>query len=135
MPTYTFAQIPDIIAKYERRMEAVAKESAQRVAIEVKRRTRRRTGFLRASLLASTSGMPMIDRNAKPLSDDAMYPDDGSQIALVIAGAALDKPIYLGFTASYALPREYYDGMVRLTAQQWPAIVSEVVREAVARIP
>jgi hypothetical protein len=134
MATYTFAQIPDVIAKYERRMEAVTKESAQRVAIEVKRRTRRKTGFLRASLLASTSGMPIIDRDARPV-EGAPYADDDSQIALVIAGASLGQTIFLGFTASYARPREYYDGMVRLTAQRWPSIVKEVVKDALARMP
>lgn len=134
MATYTFAQIPDVIAKYERRMEAVTKESAQRAALQVKRRTRRKTGFLRASLLASTSAMPIIDRDARPV-EGSVYLDDDSQIALVIAGASLGQTIYVGFVASYARPREYHDGMVRLTAQDWPRIVSEVVRDAVARIP
>lgn len=134
MATYTFAQIPDLIAKYERRMEAVTKESAQRVAIEVKRRTRRRTGFLRASLLASTSNMPIIDRDARPV-EGVPYAEDNTQIALVIAGASLGQTIYLGFTASYARPREFHDGMVRLTAQRWPVIVGEVVKDALARFP
>lgn len=133
MATYTFAQIPDVIAKYERRIEAVVKESAMRVAVEVKRRTRFKTGFLRASLLASTDMMPVIDRNARP-APDSIHAEDNTQIALVIAGASLGKPIYLGFVAAYARPREYHDGMVRLTAQRWPAIVSDVCREAVARI-
>jgi len=134
MPTYSFAQIPDLIAKYERRMEAVTKESAQRVAIEVKRRTRRLTGFLRASLLASTSSMPIIDRDARPV-EGVPYAEDNTQIALVIAGASLGQTIYLGFTASYARPREFHDGMVRLTAQRWPVIVGEVVKDALARFP
>lgn len=134
MPTYSFGQIPDIIAKYERRMEAVVKQSAQEVALEVKGRTRRKTGFLRASLMASTNNMPMIDREARP-EDGALYPEDSTQIALVIAGASLGEPIYLGFVASYARPREYHDGMVRLTAQRWPHIVKGVVKDAVSRMP
>jgi len=131
---YTFAQIPNAIAKYEKRMERVVKESAMRVAIEVKRRTRRKTGFLRASLLASTSNMPIIDRDARPV-EGVPYAEDNTQIALVIAGASLGQTIYLGFTASYARPREFHDGMVRLTAQRWPVIVGEVVKDALARFP
>ena len=134
MTVYTFAQIPNAIAKYEKRMERVVKESAMRVAIEVKRRTRRKTGFLRASLLASTSNMPIIDRDARPV-EGVPYAEDNTQIALVIAGASLGQTIYLGFTASYARPREFHDGMVRLTAQRWPVIVGEVVKDALARFP
>lgn len=128
------AQISDWVAKSEKRIELVVKESAQRVGLGVKYRTRRATGFLRASWLASTSSMPLIDRNARP-EKGALYQDNDSQIALVIAGASLGQPIFFGFTAGYADIREYYDGMVRLEAQRWGAIVSEVVAEAKARYP
>lgn len=78
--------------------------------------------------------MPLIDRNARP-GTGALYTDDDSQIALVIAGASLGQPIYFGFTAGYADFREYHDGMVRLEAQRWQATVAEVVAEAKARYP
>lgn len=120
--------------KSERRMEAVFKESAQRVGLEVKQRTRRDTGFLRASFLASTTHMPLIDRDARP-QRGAVYRDDDTQIAMVIAGASLGDTIYLGFTAAYAGVREYHDAMVALTAQRWQSIVSEVIAEARARYP
>ena len=91
------AQISDWVAKSEKRLDLVVKESAQRVGLGVKYRTRRLTGFLRASWLASTASMPLIDRNARP-QPGALYQDNDSQIALVIAGATLGQPIFFGFT-------------------------------------
>ncbi|WP_367274588.1 hypothetical protein [Henriciella sp.] len=81
--------------------------------------------------MGSTSAMPLIDRNAKP-AEGRTYSDD-AQIELVIAGSAPTDTIYMGFVASYARPREYEDGMVRLAAQQWPGIVGQAAREAKAR--
>jgi hypothetical protein len=83
--------------------------------------------------------MPTIDRNARPGAGPVA--DGGEQIALVIAGASLGQPIYMGFVASYAAHVEYGArgraavGMVRLSAQQWPQIVNQVVAEAKARFP
>ena len=134
MTTYTFADLDKWVTKTEKRMNAVFKESAQRVALEVKSRTRVDTGFLRSSLLASTSSMPVIDRDARPVAGN-VYANRNEQIALVIAGASLGQTIYLGFVASYAGIREYHDGMVKMTAQRWPMIVREVVAEAKARYP
>jgi hypothetical protein len=118
--------------KSESRMTAVFRQSAQEVAEQVKRtrseggHMRVKTGFLRASLMASTSQMPSINPMAKPADDAA----DGSfspdpLVTLVIAGADIGQTIYLGFTAAYARPREYQDGFVRLTAQRWQQIVEE----------
>ena len=132
------AQVAAFVAKSEKRMEMVVKESAQRVGLAVKDRVPVDTGFLRASFMASTSSMPLIDRNARPGSGPIA--DGGEQIALVIAGASLGQPIYLGFVAGYAAHVEYGAngragiGMVRLAAQQWPSIVNQVVAEAKQRI-
>lgn len=133
------AQVAAFVAKSEKRLELVVKESAQRVGLEVKERTPVDTGFLRASFMASTSAMPLIDRNARPGAGPVA--DRGEEIALVIAGASLGQPIYMGFVAGYAAHVEYGVngrsgvGMVRLSAQRWPAIVNQVVSEAKARIP
>ncbi len=134
MTTYKFSEMHLFTDKVMNRVDLIVKESAQRVGLGVKYRTRRDTGFLRASWLASTASMPLIDRNARP-EKGALYQDNDSQIALVIAGATLGQPIFFGFTAGYADIREYHDGMVRLEAQRWGAIVSEVVAEAKARYP
>jgi hypothetical protein len=116
----------------EARMTAVFRESAQGVAEGIKRtradggHMRVKTGFLRASLMASTSQMPSINPMARPpddAADNSFAPDPF--VSLVIAGADIGQTIYLGFTASYARPREYEDGFVRLTAQRWPQIVEE----------
>lgn len=116
----------------EARMTAVFRQSAQGVAEGVKRtraeggNMRVKTGFLRASLMASTSQMPSINPMASPpdnAPDNSFAPDPG--VTLVIAGADIGQTIYLGFTASYARPREYEDGFVRLTAQRWPEIVRQ----------
>ncbi len=94
-----------------------------------------KTGFLRASLTASTSSMPYIDRAARPPSDagDNSYDPSNGEIALVIAGAQLGQTIHLGFTASYAGYREALDLFVASTAQQWPIIVARNAAKAVAR--
>lgn len=137
------------VRKSEKRMIAVFKESAQQVGLEVKGKTPVDTGFLRASLLASTSSMPLIDRETRP-EKNAVIADNNAEIALVIAGASLGDTIYFGFTAAYArrieygfsgedsLGRKYNQtgvGMVRLTAQRWPDIVREVAAKAKARYP
>ena len=126
-------------AKSQKRMEAIVKESAQRVGSEVIDRTPVDTGFLRGSFIASTSEMPLIDRDARP-APGGSYDMGTSQIALVIAGSKPGDVIRMGFVASYAAHVEYGSngragrGMVRLSAQRWPQIVAEVVQEAKARI-
>ena len=127
--------------KSEARMTAVFRESAQKVAEEVKRprseggHMRVDTGFLRSSLMASTSQMPSINPAARPAEDAApnSYPENAN-VTLVIAGADIGQTIYLGFTASYARHREYQDGFVRLSAQRWKQIVEQSAREIRARV-
>lgn len=122
-------------------MTAVFRQSAQEVAEQVKRtrseggHMRVKTGFLRSSLMASTSQMPGINPMAKPAddaADNSFAPDPG--VTLVIAGADIGQTIYLGFTAAYARPREYQDGFVRLTAQRWKQIVEESVALIKSRV-
>lgn len=128
-------------AKSEQRMTAVFRQSAQTVAETVKMTRDRgghmrvKTGFLRASLMASTSQMPSINPMAKPAddADDNSYAEDAN-VTLVIAGADIGETIYLGFTASYARAREYEDGFVRLTAQQWPQIVEQCAKLIRSRV-
>ena len=147
MARYTFAQIPDVIAKYERRMTAVFRESAER-AIEIMQEPGPSvtnpastgtgnmpvaTGFLRASLLVSTSHMPTINPAASGKPNETYDWDEG-EISLAIAGADIGDALFAGYTASYARIMEARYGFVRLAAQQWPAIVNEVAREVVLRI-
>lgn len=137
------AQIDAWVAKTKERGEAVYKESAQRV-IETMQRPRAAggnmrvdTGFLRASLVASTSGI-IPPTTAKP-DDIPAFSYDAMQVNLVIAGADLKDTITAVYTANYARFREYgsrgqtADRFVALAAQQWPQIVDRVVAEAKAR--
>jgi hypothetical protein len=124
------AKVSAWVRMSEARTLAVFRQSAQTVAEEVKK-TRDRgghmpvdTGFLRASLMASTSKMPDIDPKATAAKGHS-YTDDNSSVELVIANAKINQVIYLGFTASYARVREYKDGFVRLTAQRWKQIVAQ----------
>jgi hypothetical protein len=128
------AQIADIAEKVEGAVEAVFKSSVQDVVNEMQTprgaggRLRVDTGFLRASLMASTSAMPAINPSAKPRGGGA-YNFDFGQIEAVIAGADLGDTLYFGYTAAYAGHREYGanglppDAFVRSAAQNWPIIV------------
>ena len=135
------AQVSAWAAQSEQRLTAVFRQSAQAVAGEVKKpvaaggNMRVKTGFLRASLMASTSQMPSINPEAKPATGaaDNSYSED-QNVTLIIAGADIGQTIYLGFTAAYARPREYEDGFVRLTAQRWPQIVEECARLIKSRV-
>lgn len=73
-----------------------------------------KTGFLRASLMASTSQMPSINLMAKP-SDDA--PDNSfapdPTATLVIAGADIGHSIFLDFTAAHARPETFSQALAK----------------------
>lgn len=133
------ASVSGWVAKSKRQMTAVYRQSAQTLANEV-RKTKPDggnmpivTGNLRRSLMASTSGMPVIAREGEP-------PDNEAQVTLVIAKAKPTDPIYLGFQAAYARRMEYgftdedslgrfYDQegnfFVRHAADKWQEIVQE----------
>ena len=134
------AQVSAAIAKYEKRLNAVFTKSAEELVEEVLRpvdqggRMRVDTGFLRSSLQASTSTMPMIMADARPGDGQTYQPDDGA-IAAVILGAQIGQTLYFGFTAAYARPREYHDAFVRGAAQQWEAIVRRNSGRALIAFP
>lgn len=123
-------------AKSKERVEAIFRESTQRVVSVMQTpvahggNMRVDTGFLRASIRASLSAMPTINRDSRGSGLSVSY--DASAVSLVIAGAKLGQTIYVGYTASYAGYRENHDGFVRLAAAQWKTIVSQVVRDAKA---
>lgn len=141
MPQSFSAQVSKWVLESEQRLDAVFKQSAQDVADEMTRpvgaggRMPVDTGFLRASLQASTTEMPLIDRDARP-SAGQTYQDSASQITLVIANAKLGDPIFLGFSASYSQAVEFGArgrppaGFVRGAADQWQSIVNRNAAEA-----
>jgi hypothetical protein len=135
--------IDAFIAKVEKRAMAVFHGAAQDLAEEViKPRSeggnmRVDTGFLRASFMGSLQSMPSINPEARPPEDAPKnsFPSNADQINLVIAGAGWDDTIYMGFTASYARPREYKDGFTRLAAQNWDNIVYQNALKAMKAYP
>jgi hypothetical protein len=146
MATLSFsAAVAQWADKAEGAVEAIFKEATQEVVEEMQRpvgqggRMRVDTGFLRASLLASSTSMPAINAAAKPVEGGTYTPDFG-QIEAVIAGADIGDTLYFGYTASYAGYREYgangqpADGFVRLAAQNWPIIVDRKAAELKARL-
>ncbi|MER8999988.1 HK97 gp10 family phage protein [Mesorhizobium australicum] len=96
----------------------------------------KRTGFLRASLVASTSAMPTLSSE----NPGVAVPADLGDVILVINGADLGDTIYLGYTANYAAfvhygangttPRPW----VTLVAQRWVMIVEAKAAEVKARL-
>lgn len=139
MPQSDFgAQVSAFVAKTQQRVEAVFRESAQRViedmvtpvgaggAMPVK------SGYLRASLQVSTQGP--VTRLGKP-EDGKTYAYDAGPAGLVIAGAEIGQTIFATFGASYAAAVNYGTStrpgrqFVDLAAQKWPTIVSAVCHE------
>jgi len=137
------ADVSKWVRQSEQRLEAVFRDSAQTLSEEVKKPRAAGgnmpvdTGFLRASMQASNTEMPKIDKEVTP-EENATYPENSEQVELLIAGSKLGQTIYLGFTAAYArrleygfkgkdkLGREYNQegyGFVRLAAQKWQRIV------------
>lgn len=130
------AQVGSWANRVDGAIEAVFKESAQELVNELNRLAPVDTGFLRASLMASTTAMPQMTR-ANP---GAAVPGDLGEIMLVIAGADLGDTIYLGYTANYAgwvhwgargnAPRPW----VTIVAQRWTAIVAAKASEVRSRL-
>ncbi|TRC78514.1 HK97 gp10 family phage protein [Mesorhizobium sp. WSM4310] len=96
----------------------------------------KRTGFLRASLMASTTAMPTLSRE----NPGAPVPPDLGDVILVINGVDLGDTLYLGYTANYAAfvhygaqgraPRPW----VTMVAQRWVMIVEAKAAEVKARL-
>lgn len=152
------AQVDAWVQKSQQRMDAVWKESTKRVIVEMRRPKAKGgnmpvdTGFLRNNVVVTTDGPTPIREDAKP-KDGATY-DQGSDdlpgaINLVIASAKLGQTIWACFVAVYARRQEYGfrgkdskgrevnqagNGFVRLAAQRWQKIVSDVVRELKATV-
>lgn len=130
------AQVGSWANRVDGALEAVFKESAQELVNELTRLAPVDTGFLRASLMASTTAMPQMTR-ANP---GAAVPSDLGEIMLVIAGADIGDTIFLGYTANYAAyvhygargnaPRPW----VTMVAQRWTAIVAAKAAEVKQRL-
>jgi hypothetical protein len=136
------AQVEAWARKSDARLNAVFRESAQRLIAEAQTvgpsvanpgggeggKMPVDDGFLRASGQASLTGWP----------SGPSRPEDGlgsMDYAITIAGARIGQTVYFGWTAEYAPFMEQRYGFIRSAAQYWQSIVSGVVREAMARFP
>ena len=159
MASSTFVtEMTEWTLRYEAYSEAVFKDATQATVAEMQKvgpnardpsageggRMPVDLGFLRASLMASTAAMPVMDKKAPEGRTPVPYsPDD---VNLIIRNAEIGKPIFVGFTAVYArrvnygftgqdkLGREYnQEGrlFVEHAAEQWSELVAK--SEAKAR--
>lgn len=127
------ATVSNWVKETPQRLRGVFRESTQRVASNAANGVPIDTGFARASVRASLDAMPFADKD-KP-KDVQAVPFDFSDVVLTIAKAELEDTIFIGWTANYAIFLEYGhsaqapSGFVRIAAEQWPQIVSEVSAE------
>lgn len=134
--------------KVDGALEVVFKESAQELVSQMDKlladmvydqpssENYRRTGFLRASLMASREAMPRLYQD----NPGASVPPDLQQVILLINSADIGDTIYLGYTANYAAyvhygakgaaPRPW----VTLIAQRWEEIVAAKAKEVKQRL-
>ena len=130
------AQVSDWVRKSEQRMDVVRRTSVQRVVNIAQTPVGQGgnlpldTGFLRRSLMATTSAMPRVGENLQ---------GSENQIALAIANWDAGQALYLGYTASYSSHVHWGTRgraarlWVTLAAQRWQQIVAEVARELRSR--
>lgn len=142
------ANVGQWAVKVDGALEVVFKESAQELVSQMDKllldmvydqpssENYRRTGFLRASLMASREAMPRLYRD----NPGGSVPPDLQPVILVINSADLGDTIYLGYTANYAAyvhygakgaaPRPW----VTLIAQRWEEIVAAKAKEVKQRL-
>lgn len=141
------AQIDAWVLKVEGAIEAVFKEAVQELVEQADQLLTQmvyeapptpnynRTGFLRSSVVVSTSSMPLANRPQGA-------PDSGymAGIEVQIAGAELGETIYIGWTAIYAAFVHYGANgappkpWVSLVAQRWEMIVAAKTAELKGRL-
>jgi hypothetical protein len=135
MNTFT-AEVNKFVAKSQKAMEAVFKQSAQDVILEAQTpmakggNMRIDTGFLRASGKASINRLPI---GATTNFGSNVEWDDNITV-LTINKAKIGDAVVFGWTANYAQYRENQDGFVRLAAQNWGQIVNKNANKIKARL-
>lgn len=117
--------------------ETIFKEACQELVSELNALVPVDTGFLRASLMASTTEMPSL--SLENPGAGTFTPDIGT-IELVILGADLGDTIYLGYTANYGAHVHYGTNgrpgrpWVDMVAQRWSSIVAAKAAEVMSRL-
>lgn len=131
------ATIADWAQEVEGAAEVIFKESVQELVSVLNTLVPVDTGFLRASLRASTTEMPAMTLDNP--GQGSFTPDAGS-IELVIAGADLGTTIFLGYSARYGSYIHYGTNgrpgrpWVTMAAQRWQSIVEAKSAEVFSRL-
>lgn len=131
------AQVAEWARKVEGAVEAIFKEACQELVSELNTLVPIDTGFLRSSLMASTSSMPIASQDNPGAG--SFTPDMGT-IELVIAGAEAGDVLYLGYGARYGAYVHFGANgrpgrpWVSMVAQRWPQIVVTVSARVSARL-
>lgn len=140
------AQVGQWVQNVKEAQEAIFRGAAQRLVQELDSQISamvysdpatadQRTGFLRASLVASKTAMPQAVRD----NPGVPVPNDNSEVLLVINTVEPGDQLFLGYTAAYGGYVHYGTSRmpgrpwVDLVAQRWPMIVAEVSAEVKAR--
>lgn len=134
------AQVDAIVAKTEKRMLALMRESIQRTVDDAQLpvakggRMRVDTGFLRASGQGSLNGMPTGP--ARGESKVKGFYDNGGDTPTILELSKMQfgATFFFGWTAAYARYREAYDGFLEGAVQKWQQTVDAVAAEIKARI-
>lgn len=130
------AAVGEWATKVEGALEVVFRESVQEVVSELNTLVPVSTGFLRASLRASTSAMPVLSLD----NPGGVHSVDVGTIELVIVGADIGDTIYLGYTAKYGAHVHYGANgrpgrpWVDMVAQRWASIVAAKSAEVKSRL-
>lgn len=131
------AAVGEWARKVEGAVDVIFKEACQELVSELNTLVPVDTGFLRSSLMASSTAMPVLNQ-ANP-GQGAFVPDVGT-IELVIAGADAGDTIYLGYTANYGAHVHYGANgrpgrpWVSMVAQRWQTIVAQKAGEVRSRL-
>lgn len=129
------------IAEWARKVQGaellIFQESAQYLVSQLTALAPVDTGFLRSSLRASTTAMPVMSLDNPGAR---AFNLDVGEITLVIAGADIGDTIYLGYTASYGAYVHYGANgrvgrpWVAMVAQRWQSIVNEKAADVRSRL-
>lgn len=141
------ADVDAWVQETEKRINAVIRESTQRVISVMQSNVPYKDGFLRASLVISVNAdLPKADRT----EEDGLGPYTESYLQMQISNLTGGDKLVAGYTMVYARRLEYgftgvdslgrsYSqaprGWVRAASQEWRGIVQQVTAEAKSRSP
>lgn len=124
-------QMDTIVIRTQARILAVVRQAISEVAEDAQTpvakggRMRVKTGFLRASGVASLNAAPTGPRSG---DKKGTYTWDGETINTTLAKMKIGDAFYFGWTAYYAKYREVFDGFLETATQNWQTHVDKAVQ-------